>query len=501
MSSTYTANKNLNKPARGDSPGTWDDPVNSDWDYIDKAFGGYILFSASSGSRTLTSGILDTYSYIPLTIRIAGTQSVNLVYTIPSGVGGQWLILNSATDATGGPYTTTFKTSSGSSVGVVVAKGVNTIIYSDGTEIYAVTTSSATTTNYQYVNKIINGNMLVDQRNSATTTTSATGTFATDRWFLLCSVNGKVSVGQNLGSTTPPTGFTKYLGVQTISAYTPLSADFFNVGQTIEGLNITDLSWGTSTAKTITLSFVARSSIAGTFGGAVQNFAHSYSYPFSFSIPVANTWTTVELTIPGPTTGVWPTDNAGSVILVFSVGTGATYSGTAGAWVGGNIIAPTGVVPIVSTSSATFYITGVQFEVGDSATPYQVQIYSDQLAQCQRYYYKGYFLNGWGSDQALFAGVITGLLQTPVPMRTTPTATGNVGSGGKLNFTDTTANYAQATGGWSIISSSGQAATSQYQSFTWTAGTFSSLTSYRPYIQSEYSGMPVDAPAILDAEF
>lgn len=134
MASTYTPNKNIQKPASGDLSGAWATPVNADWTSIDTALGSSITFSATTGSQTLTSGISDTYSYIPLVINVINPMSANVTYTIPSGVGGQWIVRNTTTDGTGGPWTVTFA-SAGGGTSAVVERGISTLIYSDGTNI------------------------------------------------------------------------------------------------------------------------------------------------------------------------------------------------------------------------------------------------------------------------------------------------------------------------------------------------------------------------------
>ena len=236
-------------------------------------------------------------------------------------------------------------------------------------------------------NRIINGAMVIDQRNAGASVTPLNGDYTLDRWSLGLSQTSKVSVQQNAGSVTPPIGFSNYLGVTSLSAYSVGSTDTFNIQQKIEGFNTADLGWGTANAKTVTLSFQVYSSLTGTFGGSLRNSAANYSYPFSYSISTANTWTTISVTIVGPTVGTWiGATNGIGINLVISLGTGTTNSGTAGSWSANNYNSVTGATSVVGTNGATFYITGVQLEVGSSATGYEYRQYGTELALCQRYY-------------------------------------------------------------------------------------------------------------------
>jgi hypothetical protein len=145
------------------------------------------------------------------------------------------------------------------------------------------------------------------------------------------------------------------------------------------------LGWGTANAKAVILSFQVYSSLTGTFGGSLNN-AGSRAYPFTYSIPVANTWTTISVPIAGDTGGTWVTNNGIGLQVSFGIGVGSTSSGTSGSWQAGFYASATGAVSVVGTSGATFYITGVQLEVGSVATGFEYEIYSQTLAKCQRYY-------------------------------------------------------------------------------------------------------------------
>lgn len=237
-------------------------------------------------------------------------------------------------------------------------------------------------------NRIINGNMTIDQRNSGASATQTTSVLYTlDRWAVYGTVASKFTAQQNAGSVTTAAGFPNYLGVTSSSAYSVLAADVFWLAQYIEGFNTADLGWGTASAKTVTLSFVVYSSLTGTFGGALRNSATTRSYPFTYSIPTANTWTTISVTIAGDTSGTWVgATNGIGINLSFGLGVGATSSGTAGAWAAASYVSATGATSVVGTSGATFYITGVQFEVGTVATPFERRQYGQELMLCQRYY-------------------------------------------------------------------------------------------------------------------
>jgi hypothetical protein len=240
---------------------------------------------------------------------------------------------------------------------------------------------------FGFKNRIINGAMMIDQRNAgASVTPTVDGSYNLDRWKVGLSQASKFSVQQNAGSVTPPVGFTNYLGATSLSAYSVGSGDTFLIQQNIEGLNCSDLAFGTANAVTVTLSFWVRSSLTGTFGGSLLNSAANRSYPFSYTISAANTWEQKTITIAGDTTGTWLVTSGIGLGVRFGLGSGSTFSGTAGAWAAGNIVQPTGSVSVVGTNGATFYITGVQLEKGSTATSFDYRPYGQELALCQRYY-------------------------------------------------------------------------------------------------------------------
>jgi hypothetical protein len=282
-------------------------------------------------------------------------------------------------------------------------------------------TQATAATGFGFKNRIINGAMMIDQRNDGDEVNPAvSNSYYLDRWNAVSSVASKFKIGQNAGSVTQPVGFTNYLGITSLSAYSVTGSEVFAVRQMIEGLNIADLGWGTANASTVTLSFWVRSSLTGTFGGSLQNSASDRSYPFSYTITSANTWEQKSVTIAGDTTGTWLTTSGVGIRLNLSFGVGSTRSGTAGSWSGSDFRSATGATSVVGTNGATFYITGVQLEKGSTATSFDYRPYGTELALCQRYYieYRGNEI--LGSANSANAAVLWAYL--PTTMRASPTS-------------------------------------------------------------------------------
>ena len=321
---------------------------------------------------------------------------------------------------------------------MIVLDGTTGITTPAETVSGAITASTVTatglisgSTNYTgFKNRIINGGMVIDQRNAGASVTPVNGQYLVDRFWAGCSVASKYSVQQNAGAVTPPVGFTKYLGATSLSAYSVVSSDALTLRQTIEGFNIADLGWGTANAQTVTLSFWVRSSLTGTFGGALNNSGYVRSYPFTYAISVANTWEQKTVTITGDTTGTWATDNTVGVIVGWSLGAGTSLSGTAGSWATATYTSATGAVSVVGTSGATFYITGVQLEKGSVATSFDQRAYSQELAMCQRYYWR--LIDGNAQEIGIGAAISATELNVvtifPITMRDAPSLVVSTGT-------------------------------------------------------------------------
>ena len=256
----------------------------------------------------------------------------------------------------------------------------NTVFQTGSVENYM----SAQGTSFGIRNKLINGAMMISQRNGTSTITPADGDYVVDRWSFGVAQSSKLTSAQ---SSTAPSGFSNSVLVTSSSAFTPGSTDLFRFTQKIEGFNTVDLAFGTASAKSVTLTFWVQSSLTGTFGGSLQNNAGDRSYPFTYTISTANTWEQKSLTITGDTTGTWIGATNGIGLYVnFSLGAGSSRIGTAGAWAAAGYYGATGQVNLVSTNAATWYITGVQLEKSSTATPFEYRPYGKELMLCQRYF-------------------------------------------------------------------------------------------------------------------
>ena len=286
-------------------------------------------------------------------------------------------------------------------------------------------------------NKIINGAMTIDQRNSGaavTITATSAAQYVLDRWYLRAesAAGSKVSVQR---SSVAPAGFSNSQLITSLSAYTIGASEHFATIQFIEGFNVADLNWGTADAQAITFSFKVRSSLTGTFGGFLTNSAGDRVYVFSYTINAADTFETKTITVEGDTTGTWLKDNGAGLAVSFSVAAGSSTTGAAGSWGSTLYRSVTGQTSLVGTSGATFYITGVQLEAGDTATPFEHRSFGQELALCQRY-----FTSSFPDGTTVANGVTGPALEGPatafatndvycqeisysVPMRASPTIT------------------------------------------------------------------------------
>jgi hypothetical protein len=287
---------------------------------------------------------------------------------------------------------------------------------------------------FSFKNRIINGDMRIAQRGTAAVT--GNGDYPVDRFNVGNSTDGAYSAQQD---SSAPAGFTSSVKITATTADGTLTgAQVLNIGQRIEGTNIADLGFGTANAKTVTLSFWVRSSLTGTFGGALRNSASDRSYPFTYAISVADTWEQKSVTIAGDTSGTWLTTTGIGIGVFFGLGAGPDRSGTAGAWNSNNNLSATGAVSVIGTLNATWYVTGVQLEVGSVATPFERRPFGAELALCQRYCINyrsadaGSITYTFGTGETPTSTLVQLTMPLPVEMRVIPS----------LTTTGTASNYA-----------------------------------------------------------
>jgi hypothetical protein len=232
-------------------------------------------------------------------------------------------------------------------------------------------------------NRIINGDMLIDQRNAGASAALSNSTiFGVDRWAIRTGT-GTSNTAQR--STTAPAGFSHSTVITVGTGASPGTTSTNYFAQAIEGFNVSDLAWGSASAKSLTLSFWVRSSLTGSFGVLINSQPSNRTYPALYTISAANTWEYKTVAIPGDTVSATAIDNSQGLGVTFSLGAGSNYLGTPSAWGTGDIRGVSGETQVVATSGATFYITGVQLEPGSTATPFERRSYGQELALCQRY--------------------------------------------------------------------------------------------------------------------
>lgn len=331
--------------------------------------------------------------------------------------------------------------------------------------------SNAVAAGFGFKNRIINGAMMIDQRNAgASVVVANNNAYVVDRFRYLNSA-GSVTCQQ---STTAPAGFSNSISLTVGSVNTPGAADFQTLRHIIEGLNVADFAWGTASATPITISFWVRSSVTGTYSVGLRNSALNRAYVATYSINAANTFEYKTITISGDTSGTWLTTNGAGIYIDFSFGTGSNNEITAGSWQASSAFAATGEVNWISNAGATFYITGVQLEKGSTATSFDYRPYGTELSLCQRYYQKSY-----NTDVAPGTNTTVGYVtfreystntflpnfatRLNTPLRATPTVitwystggtSGSVSVGAGSNTVNTAYDYGMNSSGWILINGS-----------------------------------------------
>jgi len=292
-----------------------------------------------------------------------------------------------------------------------------------------------------FKNRIINGAMVIDQRNAgASVTPGVTGAYAVDRWFSNEDTDGVITVEQ---VEDAPAGFYQSAKVTVTTADASLGASQNSqFRQAIEGNNVVDLNWGSANAAAVTLSFWVKSSLTGTFGGSLRNATPDRSYIFQYTIFAANTWEQKTVTITGDTSGTWGAGTGVGIYITFDLGSGTDRNGTANQWQAGSLLRTSSNISIISTLNATWQVTGVQLEKGSTATSFDYRPYGTELMLCQRY---AFDVNGSNGIYGAGSGTtnVTTRFVFPVQMRAGPTV--SISSAGSALYSDDFAANVTAT--------------------------------------------------------
>ena len=375
MADSTTTNLLLTKPEVGASTDTWGTKSNTNWDSVDALFtangtGTSVGLNVGSGkSLKLVGDVIDTNGNELLKVT-ATASAVNELTLANAATGGAPTLTASGGDTNIGMKLV------GKGTGEVTAR-VN------GSDVFNASS------NFGFKNRIINGAMVLAQRGTSFTAGAGSLDYTLDRWAIFEDTDGVCTIAQD--TSVYPVGFTNSLKFTTTTADASLgAAQRVLLAQRIEGFNSADLAWGTANAATVTLSFWVRSSLTGTFGGALENGSFNRSYPFTYTISAANTWEQKSVTIAGDTSGTWATGNTLGIQVAFGLGVGTDNSGTAGAWAASNLQSATSAVSVIGTLNATWQISGVQLEKGSTATSFDYRPYGTELQLAQRYFEKSY---------------------------------------------------------------------------------------------------------------
>ena len=411
MADTTTTNLLLTKPEVGASTDSWGTKINTDLDTIDAIFtaagtGTSVGLNIGSGKNLkLVGDVIDTNGNE--LIKVSATASAVNEVTLANAATGNAPTLT----ASGGDTNVGFK---------LVSKGTGEITAKvNGSDVFNASS------NFGFKNRIINGAMVIDQRNAGASVTPSNGAYTLDRWAAFTNGAGVYTVQQ---SSTAPARFTNSLlcTVTTIDS-SVTGTDYYMLQHKVEGFNSADFAWGSASAASVTLSFWVRSSITGTYSVKLGNSASDRYYVATYTINSANTWEQKTITLTGDTSGTWVTNNGTGIEIRFAMAIGSSFTtSTLNAWTAGSSFGSTTASNNwIGTNGATFYLTGVQLEVGSTATSFDYRPYGTELALCQRYYYRIVSQASYGRFGPAYVQNTTASQATiafPVTMRTSPSA-------------------------------------------------------------------------------
>ena len=284
-------------------------------------------------------------------------------------------------------------------------------------------------------NMLINGGMTISQRGTAALSVTNSGqNYQVDMYRCRAQGGGQFSI-QQVTDAPSGTGLYNSSKLQVTTADTSIgNTDYYEIKQHIEGYNFLPTEYGGSGAKTCTLSFYVKSNIADTFTGAIGNVSNNRGFGFNYTINSANTWERKTITIPGDTTGTWNKADSVGAKIIFSLGMGANFAtANVSTWETRETMGTDDGYNLMASTSNNLYLTGIQFEVGDTATTFEHRSRGEELLRCKRYYYQEYRNGNSGGDgRGIFAmgmtansssGSIYAQMNHPVEMRSAPTVT------------------------------------------------------------------------------
>lgn len=299
-------------------------------------------------------------------------------------------------------------------------------------------------------NIIINGNFNVAQRGTSFAAI-ANGIYNLDRWVYAEIGAGIVTITQDTDTPDEYSESSLKIDVTTVDSSIAVG-DKYTITQKIEGLNTLALGWGTSDARTVTLSFWVKGTKTGVHCVSFRNSATDRSYVAEYTINTTNTWEQKSITVSGDTSGTWLRTNGVGINISFTQAMGSTFhASAAGAWEAGNFFATSNQVNAMDSTSNNFLLSRVKLEIGSSATPFVPRQFGDEVALCERYYQKGYNIDvdpGTAAGDANLGRIdVRGqgtnyhhAIGFRTTMRTTPTAViYNPTTGGTATWRDATA--------------------------------------------------------------
>lgn len=289
------------------------------------------------------------------------------------------------------------------------------------------TGSVGSTNTFAFKNRVINGRMEIDQRNSGA---AQTGVYSNAYYYLA----DRFRIGGNATGaarftfqqvTDAPNGFLKSGKITVTTNQASFAAgDLSVLSHLIEGYNISDLAWGTVNAAPVTLSFWIKCSVAGTYSVSV-NSSSSSGYLTNYTVNTPNTWEYKTIVVPAATTGTWGADSSLGIRIDWNLGSGSTSTSSGGAWQNTLYYSVTGSTQLAGTSNATWQITGVQLEKGSVATTFDQRSYTQEMALCQRYFWRALGSVAWQGNWYNGGGTIRIGFKHPVSMRVAPSITRN----------------------------------------------------------------------------